>query len=602
MAHVDPTRRLPVPQPPDRRHQSYADVLLNRYRVIETHDNGGFGCVLVCWDTRLQRRVALKRLPLAGGGAHAATTSTLSEALREARTASMLSNQHIVMVHDFEYDGSYAYIVMEHIDGLNLGELLHAVEYGTLNYEETACVVTSIAEALSFAHRNGVLHLDIKPTNIMIDRTGTVKLCDFGMAMLASAAGYGGARGGTVGYMPPEQIVGDVVDERTDVFALAVVAWQALLGSTPFAPPPEKAARMRPEQRAEASLALIHKGAPKPSKRDPNLAGIAEEALLGAFAEDPANRIPSVEAFAGELAFALGDPDAGAKSLANLVNQALGDDQVDEDEGWEGERLPLAVAYPQLPGIVARLLAAATTLRLAWLLTPQLTSGMQAAHAAAFACAAAAALWPPLGSALVVATAYVAIGRTATTAAPLLLAAVLAVAFVIWWATCAVRSRYAGSALLLAGCTSSPLAGVAIAGATLAPAEAAATAVAAWVAGSLWPALLAAHFALDGQVDALLEPLAEPAALVSLAGCGLSALVCAGIARRRPETGVAVAAQVVGCLMLVGTQLLAARMENGGIWVDPSWANTGIAVLLCVLVCLSCILHGPRDASTESEE
>lgn len=602
MAHLDPTRRAPHPVPAriptaTPGSQSYHDVLLNRYRVMDVQSNGGFGTVLVCWDTRLQRRVAIKRLPLAGTGTHAATASTLSEALHEARTSCMIANSHIVVVHDFEYDGSYAYLVMEHIDGLNLAELLRDVEYGTLTYDETACVISSIAEALAFAHENGVLHLDVKPTNIMIDRTGTVKLCDFGMAMLASAAGYGGARGGTIGYMPPEQILGDVVDERTDVFSLAVVAWQALLGASPFAITPDEARKLSPEERAQRSLALIHKGPQKPSKLDPALAGVAEEALLGALDEDPSNRTPSVEAFASELTSALGDPAAGAASLATLVNQAFGDDAEDELDDWEGERLPLAVAYPWLPGVVARLLAAITTLVLAWQLTPLLASRISIAHLAALACAAATALWPPLGSALVVAMLCVAIGLSATTAAPLLLAVVLAVAFVIWWASCGIRSPYTTGALLLAGCTSSPLAGVAIAGATLSPTSAAATASAAWLLGRLWPTLIAGHCALDGQVDALLMPLAEPSALASLAGAATAALVCAAIARWRPQATFAVAGQIVGCIILVAAQLLAARMENGGIWVDPSWANTGIAVLLGVLVCTSCILHGPRDAS-----
>ena len=138
-------------------------------------------------------------------------------------------------VYDFETDGTHAYLVMEYVDGLNLAELLARVEDGVLTHEECAHVLRSVAAALTYAHENGVLHLDIKPTNIMIDRQGTVKLADFGMATLASAAGYGGARGGTVGYMPPEQVQGLLVDERTDVFSLAVVTWQALTGRSPFA-------------------------------------------------------------------------------------------------------------------------------------------------------------------------------------------------------------------------------------------------------------------------------------------------------------------------------------------------------------------------------
>ena len=187
-------------------------------------------------------------LPLAGSGA----SSTLGEALAEARTSSLLAHPNIVTVFDFEVDGPYAYLVMEYVDGLNLAELLARVEGGTLTHDEAACLVQSVASALGYAHENGVLHMDIKPTNIMIDRTGTVKLCDFGMATLASAAGYGGARGGTVGYMPPEQIEGDLVDERTDVFSLAVVVWQALLGASPFAAPHPRS-RSRSSERVQAS-------------------------------------------------------------------------------------------------------------------------------------------------------------------------------------------------------------------------------------------------------------------------------------------------------------------------------------------------------------
>ena len=93
--------------------------------------------------------------------------------------------------------------------------------FRSLIWCEVAHVLRSVAAALAYAHDNGVLHLDIKPANVMVARDGSVKLADFGMASIASAAGWGGARGGTVGYMPPEQLTGDLVDERTDVFALA---------------------------------------------------------------------------------------------------------------------------------------------------------------------------------------------------------------------------------------------------------------------------------------------------------------------------------------------------------------------------------------------
>ncbi|MCI6506824.1 MAG: serine/threonine protein kinase, partial [Olsenella sp.] len=206
------------------------EVLLNRYRVLARRGTGGFGTVCTCWDTRLQRRVAIKRIPVLDMD-DGISASTAEEALGEARTACLLAHPNIVSVLDFEMEGAYAYLIMEYVDGLNLAELLSRVEGGTLSHDECAHMVASVGRALAFAHENGVLHLDIKPTNIMVDRRGTVKLADFGMATLASAAGYGDARGGTVGYMPPEQIQGMLVDERADVFSLAVVTWQALCGT-----------------------------------------------------------------------------------------------------------------------------------------------------------------------------------------------------------------------------------------------------------------------------------------------------------------------------------------------------------------------------------
>ena len=568
------------------QQQDYSDVLLNRYRIISSRGTGGFGTVLTCWDTRLQRRVAIKRLPLAGSGA----ASTLGEALAEARTSSMLGHPNIVTVFDFEVDGPYAYLVMEYVDGLTLAELLARVEGGTLTYDETACLVQSVASALGYAHENGVLHLDIKPTNIIIDHKGTIKLCDFGMATLASATGYGGARGGTVGYMPPEQIEGGIVDERTDIFSLAVVVWQALLGSSPFVAPT-----------AERSLELIRKGPAKPSKLDPNLGGIAEEALLGALAANPTERIPSVETLSKELVFALGDPLVGAESLKGLLSQAQ-ETSEDTADDWIGERLPLGISHPWVPKAFVRLLAAAVTGVVAWPLSPALFAAEPNLQLAApIACAAAAAAWPPLGCALVATAFCVAVALKATTAAPLLLAIVLAATFVLWWATCGARSHLSTAAVLLPACLSSPVAGVAVAGTSAAPFAASVTALVSWFVGHIWPVAASAGFALDGIVESLLPAQNPLATLTALAGCVVSAAITSAITWWRTSTGYAVAGQAVGCAVLIVSQFVSARMENGGIWPDPSWANAGIEVVLSVLVCAACVLRGPRQEDPESE-
>ena len=137
-----PTRVHPTPlQSAAQPHDEY---LLRRYRVLERRGRGGFGTVCTCWDTRLQRRVAIKRMPLA-----AETGTTATEALAEARTACMLGHPNIVTVFDFESDGTFAYLVMEYVDGLNLAELLGRVEGGRLTPAECAHVLQSVARALA---------------------------------------------------------------------------------------------------------------------------------------------------------------------------------------------------------------------------------------------------------------------------------------------------------------------------------------------------------------------------------------------------------------------------------------------------------------------
>lgn len=298
---------------------SAASALLKRYRPLQTRASGGFGSVEICLDGRLQRRVAIKRMPLASPY-NRTSTETTATALAEARTASMLQHPNIVQVIDFSYDSAYAYLVMEYVDGMSLEEFLAQVEGNSLTYDEAACIADALVQALSFAHENGVLHLDIKPANVLIDRSGHVKLADFGMATLTSAAGFGGARGGTVGYMPPEQLNGEVVDERSDVFSLAAVLYESLCASAPF--------------RAGApadSLKKIAKGVLYPSDLLPDIPESAEDALLRALSPDPKDRMDGTAEF-GELFLGeLGNPREGRRSLARIIARLT------SDEGGEGE-------------------------------------------------------------------------------------------------------------------------------------------------------------------------------------------------------------------------------------------------------------------------
>lgn len=157
------------------------NLILNRYRPLEEAGAGGFATVLAAWDTRIQRRVAIKCLRLDGYASPADARSPREiPGLDEARTAAMLSDSHIVGVYDFDASGAQAYLIMEYMDGITLTELMR--EEGALSLDVATCVFEAVAGALETAHENQVLHLDIKPDNVLINRQGQVKVADFGLS------------------------------------------------------------------------------------------------------------------------------------------------------------------------------------------------------------------------------------------------------------------------------------------------------------------------------------------------------------------------------------------------------------------------------------
>lgn len=554
---------------------SHAQMLLGRYRVLTVNNDGGFGTVSICWDTRLQRRVAIKRMPLLVDANSPAQASTLDEALKEARTSSMLAHPNIVTVFDFEVDTRYSYLVMEYVDGMSLADLLARVEDGVLTFDECAHVADCISAALAYAHENGVLHLDIKPANILIDRSGTVKLGDFGMATLASAAGYGGARGGTVGYMPPEQIEGSYVDERTDVFSLAVVVWQSLMGSCPYeADTPEK------------SLELIRRGpSPTLSRVEPDLAGMVEETLLRALDSDPRARMSSVEAFARDLVRPLGNTSEGADSLRDLLNQS---DEVIEDESgsnWGRTHLPLTVRMPWLPAVASRLLAATTAGWIVYQIIPIiLPSSANAQLFGAFGVAAASAAWPPLSGAMSM-VALVAALVTQPSRASFLLALVIGACGIAWWAAVGRRYHLAGPALLLPAVLESPLASVALAGFALGPGSAFVTGAGGWLFGLTFRRGMDVWFVGDSLATVLAQAAADPLTWLIAAGCGCAAAVCSVLTGRETVAS-AIAGQIVAVPILALPYFIYAHMENASIAEALDLPALGIAVILGATLCI----------------
>lgn len=301
------------------------NLILNRYRLLDVAGKGGYGTVQVAWDTRIQRRVAIKCLPLDVFGT-AASPSTPRDipGLDEARTAAMLSDPHIVGVYDFEVEGPMAYLIMEYIDGFTLTELLRLAD-GMLPLDVLTCVFDSVAHAIGVAHDNQVLHLDIKPDNVLINRQGQVKVADFGLAQLSHEAGFGQAAGGTIGYMPLEQMRLEAPDVRTDEWALAALTYQMLTGDNPFL-----ARDLAGAERAIEEAELV-----VPSLARDDVGEEVDEAIFGALAIDRDDRFASVALFADAVLPHLGSVRRGQKDLAYIVGGACADDDSDEADDYE---------------------------------------------------------------------------------------------------------------------------------------------------------------------------------------------------------------------------------------------------------------------------
>jgi CheY-like chemotaxis protein len=261
-----------------------APVLGRRYRLDRKIKEGEGIELYQAFDLLLEMPVAVKILPKV-----VATRKNSLDALkREARIAMQLSHNHIVRLHNLEmYNGRYC-LAMEYIDGVTLREWISA--HGPLNAGQVAQVIRASADALSYAHRRGVFHRDLKPDNIMIRRDGVLKLIDFGIAAHhRKDAGQSPVIEGTPFYMSPEEIAGGVIDRRTDVYSLGVTTHELLTGLLPFASEPDTPGEVR------CRAAVLSPALPEPVRR----------VIARALQPDPEQRWDDVDAFALALQQAL---------------------------------------------------------------------------------------------------------------------------------------------------------------------------------------------------------------------------------------------------------------------------------------------------------
>ncbi len=206
-------------------------LLAGRYELIEKIGEGGMAVVYKGKDRLLNRYVAIKILR----PEYTKDEQFIESFKRESQASARLSHPNIVGVYDVGKEGNIHFIVMELIDGKVLSEVIK--EKGRIEYKEAISIIRQVASALSLAHKNQIIHRDIKPHNILITSTGVAKLADFGIAKAVSAATIVGGSSkimGSVHYFSPEQARGAYVDERSDIYSLGVVLYEMLTGHVPF--------------------------------------------------------------------------------------------------------------------------------------------------------------------------------------------------------------------------------------------------------------------------------------------------------------------------------------------------------------------------------
>ena len=265
-----------------------AQVYSDRYEILRQVARGGMAEVYLARDQLLDRRVALKVL----FPELSIDRSFVERFRREAQSAANLSHPNIVSVYDWGEEDDTYFIVMEYIDGKPLSALLRA--QGPLLADRAASIGADVAAALAFAHRNGVVHRDVKPGNVLLDGNDHVKVTDFGIARAANTKEnltQTGAVMGTATYFSPEQAQGYGVDPRSDVYSLGVVLYEMVTGKPPFA--------------GDNPLTIAYKHvreAPVPPRQvNPAIPAAFEAIILQAMAKDPDDRYGTADELRADL-------------------------------------------------------------------------------------------------------------------------------------------------------------------------------------------------------------------------------------------------------------------------------------------------------------
>lgn len=266
---------------------------LGRYEIVAELGRGAMGAVFRARDPKIDRTVAIKTISVSAVAAKD-IEHYRQRFFREAQAAGRMSHPGIVTIYDVGEDETThtPFIVMECVEGNSLDRLVPTASTGKLPREMALKLLQQIAEALDYAHRQGIVHRDIKPANVMVTTEGQPKIADFGIAKLAMAeTTLPGHVVGTPAYMSPEQLNGKVVDGRSDLFSLGVIAYWLLTGVKPF----------DGETLTEICVQVVTKDPLPPSEISSDLNMAFDYVLSRALAKDPALRYQSGRELAADL-------------------------------------------------------------------------------------------------------------------------------------------------------------------------------------------------------------------------------------------------------------------------------------------------------------
>lgn len=269
-------------------------LLNERYRIKSRIGGGGMANVYLGYDIILKRDVAIKVLR----PEFANDPEFIERFDREALAATSLAHPNIVSIYDVGEEGDIFYIVMEYVDGETLKD--YVKKHGKLSVEETIDIMEQLTSAIQHAHENGLIHRDIKPQNILIDRSGKIKVTDFGIAVALSATALTQTNSvlGSVHYLSPEQARGGKATKLSDIYSLGIVFYELVTGELPFT------------GQSPVSIALKHLQDETPSVRklNPAIPQSVENIILKATAKNPFHRFRSVSEMQDAILVAL-DPE-----------------------------------------------------------------------------------------------------------------------------------------------------------------------------------------------------------------------------------------------------------------------------------------------------